>query len=196
VLLFAPLAFAVPYLPQKPQGVEQRLMLYLPIGATLVVILALVYRGPLLSTIYSNLGAVHQSQSELSVYSWPEWPVQDAVRQAVDLSQPIAEFERALVLDPRNPTANRRLGQIELSLGEYEDALTHLEAAYAVEPGSETTRQLLGEAMTVNGRVDEGQSLWTGVQTEQGQLDLRLFWYQHIGDAKRAAWVQKASDLK
>jgi O-antigen ligase len=193
LLLFLPLAFAVPYPPSPDRQKRRWAALLLPVGIVLLMVLALVWRAPALSLAYANRGSVHQSQAELGVYSWPEWPVQDAVRQAVDLSQPISEFERALALDPRNITANRRLGQIELSLGEYEDALTHLAAAYAAEPWSTTTRQLYGEALITNGRVDEGQALWTGVNDEQGQLQIRNFWYEHIGDAERAEWVQQAA---
>jgi tetratricopeptide (TPR) repeat protein len=106
--------------------------------------MALLVRNVVLSQLYANLGAVGQSRAELSVYAWPEWPIQDEVRRAVDLNGPVAQFERALVFDPDNATANRRLGMIDLALGRYQDALRHLAAAYAAEPESVTTRQLLG----------------------------------------------------
>jgi tetratricopeptide (TPR) repeat protein len=147
-----------------------------------------------LSRFYSNLGAVRQARAELAVYHWPEWPVQDAVRRALDMSQPIADFERALLLDPHNATANRRLGQIELSLGHYQAALEHLTLAYAVESESVTTRQLLGEALIVNGRLDEGRALWQDVSNDVGQLSLRAAWYRHIGDDVRATAIRRAMD--
>jgi O-antigen ligase len=193
LLLFVPLAFAVPSPQPRPLPARRRAVGLVPIALLLLMAAALIWQRPLLSLGYSNLGAVHQSQAELSVYSWPEWPIQDAVRRAIDLRQPMSEFERALDLDPANATANRRLGMIELSLGEYEDALQHLEAAASAEPASETTRQLLGEALLVNGRLAEGKALWATVGNEQGQLAARTFWYQHIGDAERAAWVQQAA---
>jgi predicted Zn-dependent protease len=134
---------------------------------------------------------VRQAQTELAVYRWPEWPVQDAVRREVDMSQPAADYERALAFDASNASANRRLGQIELSLGQYEAALDHLTAAYAAKPGSVTTRQLLGEALIVNGRLDEGSALWQDVSNDVGQLTLRAFWYRHIGDDARAGAIQQ-----
>jgi O-antigen ligase len=193
LLLFVPLAFGVPLSEESSRRASRWLPLALPIGIGLLAILALIGSKPVLSLISSNLGAVHQSQAELSVYTWPEWPVQDAVRRAVDLSRPIAEFERALAWDSRNSTANRRLGMIELSLGEYQSALGYLEAAYAAEPGSVTTRQLLGEALIVNGRVEEGQALWAEVAGRQGQLELRAAWYRYIHDSKRAKWIEQAA---
>lgn len=191
LLVFIPLAFGASLPIERPT--RRRRPLALPVVLLVLLFLALLGRDPLLSLAFSNLGAVHHSQAELSVYSWPEWPIQDAVRREVDLSQPVAGFERALALNPRNATANRRLGMIELSLGEYEAALQHLEAAYAVEPESMTTRQLYGEALIVNGRVDEGRALWAGVSNAQRQLDIRAWWYRHIGDSERAEWIEQAA---
>jgi tetratricopeptide (TPR) repeat protein len=192
LFLFVPMAFAVLTAQEKEQGVKLRRVLSLVvIGVPLC--LALLWPGRSLSLAYSNLGSVHQSQVELSLYSWPEWPIQDEVRRSVDLSRSVTEFEQALALNPRNATANRRLGMIELSLGLYEDALAHLEAAYETEPNVTTTRQLLGEALIVNGRLEEGQAIWSGAHKVQGQLDARVYWYQHIGDAERAAWIEQAA---
>ena len=52
-----------------------------------------------------------------------------------------------------------------------------------------------GQAI-VNGWQDEGQALWAGVSNEQMPLEARVFWYQHIGDAERAAWVRQAADSR
>ena len=196
LLLFVPLAFAVPSLQDERRSSRRWLALGLPIAIVLLLAVAMVWRRPLLSRLYSNLGAVHQSQAELGLYTWPEWPVQDAVRRAVDLSRPVAEFEQALALDPGNATANRRLGMIELSLGEYEEALRHLEAAYAAEPTSGTTRQLLGEALIANGRLDEGRAMWAGVRNSEGQLILRISWYDFIGDEQRTEWMKQAAERR
>jgi tetratricopeptide (TPR) repeat protein len=166
----------------------------LPAGLAVILIVALVGRQPLLSTVYSNLGAVHQSQAELSVYSWPQWPLQDEVRRTVDLGRPVAEFERALALDPRNPTASRRLGMIDLSLGRYDQALAHLLVAYSVEPGSEATRKLLGEAYLANGQLAQGTALWSTVANRTGELAARVFWYGYIGDEERQAWMMRAAE--
>jgi O-antigen ligase len=192
LFLFIPMAFVVQTAQQNRKLSRKRRMLSL-VAIGLPVGLALLWPGRTISLAYSNLGSVHQSQAELSVYSWPEWPIQDAVRRQVDLSVPISEFEEALTRNPRSATANRRLGMIELSLGQYEDALAHLEAAYAAEPNVTTTRQLLGEALIANGRIEEGQALWSDIGREQGQLDARVYWYEHIGDVERAAWIRQAA---
>ena len=164
-----------------------------PLVVLAIMALAVGVLPPLRAAFYANLGAVGQTRAELSLYEWPTYPIQDAVRREIDLSAPVAQYEQALASDPRNATANRRLGMIELSLGEYEPALAHLTKAYAAEPGNQTTRQLLGEALIVNGEVDEGAALWSTVDNAQGQLAARQWWYEHIGEAQRAEWMRQAS---
>ena len=193
---FVPLAF-VGTLPQVQLAVQQRKHRWtlpaLTLGAIALVAAALLWRAPLLSRVASNLGAVYQTRVELADYTWPEWPIQDEVRRNKDLGPAVAQYERALALDPGNATANRRLGQIELSLGQYEAALDHLKAAYAVEPASNTTRQLLGEAYLANGQREEGRVLWSGVRNDRQQLEIRAWWYEHIGEKERAEWMRWAA---
>jgi hypothetical protein len=194
LLLFIPLAFAVPVLARKPARMRRGALL-LPVTILLLLAAAVVWRRPLLSSLHANLGAVAQSRTELSIYAWPEWPLQEAVRREADLGRAIAHFERALDLNPANATANRRLGMIELARADYEPALAHLQAAHAAEPASPVTRQLLGEALVVTGHIGEGQALWHSVDTaHEGWLQARLFWYRHIGDTQRHTWMQQAAE--
>jgi tetratricopeptide (TPR) repeat protein len=143
------------------------------------------------------LGALAQTRAELSRYQWPEWPIQDALRRSpeVNLEPAIAHFEAALVLDPHNVAANRRLGQIELSREQYGAAKDHLEKALAVAPWQRATRQLLGESYAINGQPELAAELWRTVDLAQGQLAARLWWYQHIGEAERARRLAGALKL-
>jgi predicted Zn-dependent protease len=143
----------------------------------------------------ANLGALLQTRAELSVYRWPEWPIQDAVRRVreAELRPAMTRYAAALALDPRNAAANRRLGQIELSLGQYAAAWGHLEAAYASAPRQRATRQLLGESYAIAGDVGRAAALWRTVDVSQGQLSLRAWWYEHIGERENARLVREAS---
>jgi predicted Zn-dependent protease len=129
---------------------------------------------------------VEQSRVELSEYSWPEWPIQDAMRQEVNLSAAITSYEGALALHATNPSANRRLGQIELSLGDYKAALEHLGQAYRQRPWDNATQQLYGEALLLNGQQEAATALLERVNKTQGQLEARAFWYETTGDEKAA----------
>lgn len=196
LLLFVPLAFVLPF-PEGTGAPQGRRVAAVPaVGAALLLLAGILFWRPLLSFAYSNLAAIQQSRLELSVYDWPEWPVQDAVRREreIALGEPVANFEKALALHPENVTANRRLGQIELSLGQYEEALERLRVAYRRMPWDNAARLLYGEALIVTGNVEEGARLWSGVQRGQGQLSLRAFWYRHIGDDERLAAVEAAAE--
>ena len=127
------------------------------------------------------MGAVTQSRAELSLYQWPEWPVQDAVRlsEKIDLAQPIAYYEQALARNPKNVTANRRLGQILLSRGDFVKAQKYLESAYLQSPHQRATRQLLGEVYAVRGEIKKAVTLLETVDTSNGQLEIRYHWYKN-----------------
>ena len=161
------------------------------IFAGLFILISLLFWRPVSSLVHSNLAAVEQSKRELSQYEWPTWPIQDAVRNELDLSKVIAGYEKALKINSQNSSAARRLGQIELSAGEYKDALDHLKLAYSVTPWDNATRQLLGEAYLANGFIEEGRSLWETVHNNQDQLKVREFWYTHIKDDIRANWIRE-----
>ena len=193
LLLFLPLAFAVPLLLPQAQLTAARWRRWLaPAGGAAALLLLALFWRPLASLLYGNLATVAQSRTELAVYTWPEWPIQDALRRQLDVSAPLANYARALALNPGNLSANRRLGQMELSLADYDAAAAHLARAYAAMPWDNATRQLYGEALIVTGRGAEGAALWTTVNNAQRQLDIRAFWYEHIGDAPRLAAVQAA----
>ena len=147
------------------------------------------------AALQANLGAVAQTRAEFSVYRWPEWPIQDAVRRSpqVDLGPAIARYEAALALAPANAAANRRLGQIELSLGQYAAARAHLEAAYRSAPGQSVTRQLLGESYAIAGEIDAAAELWHGLDLGQGQVAARQWWYTNLGETQAAQGLVQAA---
>jgi predicted Zn-dependent protease len=113
----------------------------------------------------------------------------------VDLAPAEGRFGAALALDPDNVTANRRLGQIELSRGQYEAARTHMAAAYASAAWQRPTRLLLGESYAAAGAVTEAARLWSGLEGTDVALAERAWWYGQLGDVQRQAWVDEAARL-
>jgi tetratricopeptide (TPR) repeat protein len=192
-LLFVPMGLALPRSAKesadavRSHTLELLRRAWLPTLLAVLSLCVLIF-PPLRADLYANIGAVLQTRAELRAYSWPQYPIQDAVRRDVDLSVPVRYLERAQANDGTNATANRRLGLIDLSLGDYERALEHLTTAFTVEAHSQTTRQLLGEALIANGRRDDGAELWSTVDNAQDQLTIRAWWYRHIGDERRAKW--------
>ncbi len=141
------------------------------------------------SLVESNLGALAQTQAELSVYHWPEIPIQDALRQSgqVDLSSAKAHYQAALQLDPDNAAANRRLGQIELAEGQYDSACQHMARAFAVAPAQRATRQMTGECYAMQGQLSQAAELWQTIDNQENQFQTRIWWYDaYLGDNARA----------
>jgi tetratricopeptide (TPR) repeat protein len=149
------------------------------------------------SLLESNLGALLQTRAELSRYRWPQWPLQDALRRSdsVSLAAAIDHYRAALAIDPGNAVANRRLGQIGLSMGRYDDARLLLEAAYRTAPDQNATRAMFGESLAVTGDVALAAEVWRTVAKEQDQLQIRRWWYTSVDDHQRAQWVSDAIAL-
>jgi O-antigen ligase len=146
---------------------------------------------------YANLGAVSQTRAELSIYQWPQWPIQDALRRSpeVDLNQSLAYYSQALALQPNNVVANRRLGQITLSQGNYAVACVHLEKAHAVTIHQQVAQRLLGECYAALGEVEKAAHVWHGTRASADQLQLRQWWYRHIHEESVAARLEVTAEL-
>ncbi len=192
VLLFVPFAFSVPKLSALSGWSRMRRYRSWLAALGAILLLVLILWKPLYSIALSNLAAIQQSQSELSIYSWPEWKLQDEVRRQIDLDSSITLYERALIIDPENVAANRRLGQIALSLGWHDLAYTLLATAYQQRPWDNAIRQMLGEALLIRGQQNEGEKLWASVNNRQDQLGIRRFWYDYINEPEMSAVVQQA----
>ena len=137
----------------------------------------------------ANLGVVAQTQAELFLYTWPEWPIQDALRRspAVELAPAIARYQAALAVDAANATANHRLGQIALSRGDRAQARQWLEVAAARQPDHPATRLLLGEIYALEGEPARAAALWQPLDLSMGQLDGRRWWIGETGTAAEVA---------
>lgn len=144
----------------------------------------------------ANLGALRQTRAELSIYQWPQVPLQDELRRsgAANLGPAEASFHAALALDSRNVTANRRLGQIELARGQYDLGCDHIATAHTAAPRQRALRQLLGECEALQGQITRAARLWRTVDPSQGQLALRKWWYDHIGEPGNAALIGQATN--
>lgn len=136
----------------------------------------------------ANMGAIAQTRAELTRYRFPFTPIQDELRRdgKTDLTGAIAYYRSALAQNPSNVTALRRLGQIELSQGDFSNAQRNLEAAYQLAPEQRATRQLLGEIYAIQGHLEEAEALWKTVEDGPDQLPPRIWWYEHLGDQQAA----------
>lgn len=159
-----------------------------------VVAVMLAFTPAVQATFLANVGAVAQSQIELSVYSWPQWPVQDAVRRSetISLEAATVRYEAALAIDPTNATAHRRLGQIALSRGDYDAARQHLQIVSVAAPYQRITGRLLGEVYAVTGAVEQAVEIWRPLNLGIDEIERRQWWYSHIGATNEASRLARA----
>ena len=163
---------------------------------TLVAAAALVWLVPSLrASVYANLGALNQAQTELPGYSYQTWGIQDNLRRSdtINLQPAITFYEQTLALDPTNPTAHLRLGQIDLAYSRFEAACAHFEAAFDANPNNRAARQFMGECAAMTGETDKAIALWRSIETSQGQLSVRYAWYNDfLSDKLRAERISAA----
>lgn len=165
-------------------------------GVTAALAIGIPFWRPLAATWQANLGAVHQTRVELRAYDRHHFgdPTLAEIRQAADLSVAIDHFERAVTLDPGQPTARTRLSQIALARGEYDKALAHAQAAWDAGHRDRITRLVLGDALVAHGRIDEATTIARGLERASMRLNGQAFYqYQRHGDDTRAAYAREAA---
>ncbi|MBI5302413.1 MAG: O-antigen ligase family protein [Chloroflexi bacterium] len=156
-------------------------------GACALIAMFVAFAPATRAMIEANLGALAQTRAELAVYEWPRYSFQDQLRRngIVNLNPAIAHYQNALALDPTNATAQRRLGQIALSLGQYDAARRHFEIAYTRAPHHIATRLLLGELDALDSKPEHAVAWWRAIDMNAEPLQTRLWWYEFIGDQAR-----------
>jgi len=113
--------------------------------------------------------------------------------QIVELEPATTQYRAALALDPTNVTANRRLGQLALSMGQYDVARRRLEMVYRLSPRDQTTLQLLGEVYAIQGDVQHSALLWKFTPSDlYERLYMRKWWYEYIDATQEAEWLNAA----
>lgn len=90
------------------------------------------------------------------------------------VKKPRNETELGFILvqdpDPSRP-AERLLGEILAGLGEYAEALPHLEAALEVEPKSSSLRYLKAQALQSMDRADEARRLFEEIAADRDAIE-------------------------
>lgn len=199
-LLFIPLGVLMRAFSKEPWRTQAAIRFALSAVAFAAVFVCVIAFVPRANAAWqANLGALRQTQIELSRYqidTYQTWGMQDKLRKTLDLSDAKTHYEAALKADTSNAVAHRRLGQIALTMGEYDLAREHLEASFSTDPNHRATRQLLGEIYALSGDLEQASQIWQSLRAEQGQLESRFNWHEFfIEDHASAARVRAAIDL-
>src|SRR5207237_8416315 len=99
-------------------------------------------------------------------------------------------LEKVLQLDPKQPTALRQLGELELHAGDFPKAAEHLRAAREVRPEDSTAAFDEGQARQKSGDwLGARDALEASLKLTPGQLPARLMLgnvYLKLNDPKAA----------
>jgi O-antigen ligase len=155
-----------------------------------LLIVILLFRKPLLSAWYANLGALEQQRIELNQYDPAQFEKTslDQVRQTSDLTPAVQYFQKSLVHDSNNRTALQRMTEISLSRGEYETGLEYIQTLWDHSDRAEITRLLYADAHVANFQDTIGADAVRGLDWAEYRL-MGQAWYRYwiYGDYPRAA---------
>lgn len=169
LLMWLPLAFfAVKTDRSETLTQFKQLLTFLLLSASLILLIP-----ALRAKAFTNMAAVRQQKVELSSYDFSADFLQDNIRYRTNMQPITDQYRHALSIAPNDPNARRRLGQIQLTYGFYEQT-SDLLAPLSPSP---TVDQMRGEAALMGGRTTEASGFWKNIRTEQNQLNLREFWY-------------------
>ena len=108
-------------------------------------------------------------------------------------------LEKVLQLDPKQPTALRQLGELELNAGDFAKAADHLKAAREVRPDDSTAAFYEGQAREKSGDLAGARdALEASLKLTPGQLPARLLLgkvYLGLKDPKAAEDQFEAAQL-
>lgn len=121
----------------------------LPVGAALLLVGVGVTLSPVIAAAWeTNLGALAETRGALT-------PNLSAAERFTLYDDALLHYAAALERAPGWASASRRLGNLDVSLGYFAEAVPLLEAAAAAEPDNPAAVKGLGLAYVWTGRVEE-----------------------------------------
>ncbi len=163
-------------------------------GIILAVILSFsfLYNQEILSAWNSNMGAINQTRAELAYYDPENFKdlTIDQIRRSIDLSQAENGFNQALNYNNSNATALHRLTQIEMSRGEFNLALEHMQTAWDSGHRDDVTRLLYSDALVADGQPSPAAEIVRGIVQAENRLMYQAWYrYRQDQDYQRAVYA-------
>lgn len=131
-----------------------------------------------------NIGAVKMAKGELSNWPTDKW---DDSSNIASYSDTESDFNRAVVLQADQLTANYRLGLIWMARRDFQKASNYLETAIAEAPEHRGVIKSLGYCYTWLGSYEKAQVLLTQIPESQNELQTYVSWWKNLGRNDLAA---------
>jgi tetratricopeptide (TPR) repeat protein len=142
----------------------------LPVVTVILLLTFAVIFSPLLAAAWeTNLGALAETQAALgpALSAEQRFELYDAAR---------LRYAAALERAPTWASANRRLGNLDVTLGAYAEAVPLLEAAATAEPDNPAAVKGLGLAYTWTGRAQDAAAAFNHLENPAAMADELSTW--------------------
>lgn len=183
-IFFALLGLSVATAP-SPSAVRHPLSSSRRIALATLLVVALVAGAVFLSAeIPANLGALQHTRVDLDL------SLDDAARRQA-LDQAAHDYQRALKIDKKHPTAHWRLGLIALNNDRFREAIEHLEIARPALPGHRGVQKALGYAYLWDGQIDRAEDLLHPLHEVPQELGTWSWWRGTQGQDQLAEYARQ-----
>jgi O-antigen ligase len=157
---------------------RRRVVLTGAAAAALLIGALFAFNQPIRALFYTNMAAINETRAELS----PD--LSDDVKRQFDQSAREL-YRRALDLMPDLSAANRRLGNLDVELGLYDEAVPLLEKAYAAEPDYVASVKGLGLAYVWVGRTADAARVLNELANTRDMVNELRTWGQFRTEQKQ-----------
>jgi hypothetical protein len=154
---------------------RQTVILVSVIGVCLV---ALLFLNKIFSVWYADIGAVQMAKVELVGFPDAGWAGVDVISQ---LQRADASLLSSLESNPKNLTANHRLGLISMLSRDFQSAAIYLELAHQQSPAHRGITKSLGYCYVWLGELDKAQLFLAEFPEAREELDVYVWWWKNQG---------------
>jgi tetratricopeptide (TPR) repeat protein len=162
-------------------------------GAALIVLAAIsIFGRSLFSLALANLGAVRMARVQLADFpagAWDEKLTSNALDQAEDLLQ------QSLAWNPRNRSANQRLGLIAMLRWDFQAACPFLQKAYQADPGHRGVVKNLGYCLAWTAQYGEALPYLARIPEARQELSAYAGWWLARGHSDLAENARRMRTL-
>ena len=170
----------------------RRLGLPVMIALGSIVVVLIIFRQPLISAWYSNLGAVEMAKVELADFPTGTW---DEGQDTGLYSSAEALFLKAITQNPANPNAHYRLGLIAMVKRDFPTAVDHLERAHRGDPYHRGIIKAMGLSYLWNGEVNKAQTLLSRIPEARQEVGVYSWWWGEQNRNDLVAYAEQYLEL-
>jgi O-antigen ligase len=170
----------------------RRLVLPSLIALGLILVGLIIFRRPILSAWYTDLGSVEMAKVELSDFPTGIW---DEGQHADLLSPAESLFNRALIYEPTNPRANYRLGLIAMLHRDFPIAVSHLEIAHHGDMYHRGMLKALGFSYLWNGQIEAALPLLSLIPESDYEVGNYTYWWSELNRPDLTAYAEQYLEM-